>query len=279
MWFLQPIDWTAAAYVVAVYAGLLLLMGLAMVVPLALGKRDGFYKRYRSASTDVQDGSKQKSEPLLSDEGTVDWFRVLEMEMGAHIIVWGWFVAAALVAGGDAQTICICQIVVVLFLVRYFCKVDAKVCAVAGFVFLVMLCYFGFMPLPAPPSIAGELATIWVLFHFVLTVSVGIMFIAGKAGKLYEDQPLAKQMLSVGAGTPVYERELLMGITLLGIGFADISAAITGAAMNLCVMAGPSLFVTGGVHYVILGDTKNGKTNFAFAVFFVCIGFVAHAIQ
>lgn len=266
MWFLQPIDWTAAAYVVAVYAGLLLLMGLAMVVPLALGKRDGFYKRLRS-------------EPVLSDEGNVDWFRVLEMEMGAHIIVWGWFVSAALAAGGDAQTICFCQIVPVLFLVSYFCKVDAKVWAVAGFVFLVILCFFGFMPLPAPPSIALELATIWVLFHFVLTVLVGIMFIAEKAGKLYEDQPLSKQMLSVGAGTPVYERELLMGITLLGIGFADISAAITGAAMNLCVMAGPSLFVTGGVHYVILGDKKNGKTNFTFAVFFVCIGFVAHAIQ
>merc|ERR1711907_223162 len=115
--------------------------------------------------------------------------------------------------------------------------------------------------------------------HSVLVLLFGIVFVAGKAQKMYEDQPLAKQMMSVGVGTPVYERELLMGITLLGIGFADISAAITGAAMNLCVIAGPSLFVTGGVHYAITRDKKNGKTNFAFAVFFVCIGFVAHAIQ
>ena len=41
-----------------------------------------------------------RSEPLLPDEGTVDWLRVLEMEMGAHIIVWGWFELAALVCLG-----------------------------------------------------------------------------------------------------------------------------------------------------------------------------------
>jgi hypothetical protein len=266
MWFLQPIDWTAAAYLVAAYAGLLLLTGLALVVPLALGNRDGFYKRYRS-------------EPLLPDEGTVDWLRVLEMEMGAHIIVWGWFVASALAAGGDAQIICICQIIPMLFLVCYFCKVDSKVCAVSGFVFLVMLCYFGFMAVPAPPFVAGKLAPIWVLLHGVMLLLIASIFVTGKAEKMYKDQPAAKQMLSAGVGTPVYERELLMGITLLGIGFSDVSAAITGAAMNLCVIAGPSLFVTGGVHYAIQGDKENGKTNFAFAVVFVCIGFVAHAIQ
>jgi hypothetical protein len=268
MWFLQPIDWTAAAYLVAAYAGLLLLTGLALVVPLALGKRNGFYKR-------------NPSEPLLPDEGTVDWLRVLEMEMGSHIFVWGWFAAAALAAGGDAQTICMCQIIPMLFLVRYFCKVGEKVCAVAGFVFLMMLCYFGFAPVPAPPSIAGTLAPVWVLFHSVLVLLFASMLVTGKTEKMYEDQPggSAKRMMSVGVGTPVYERELLLAITLLGLGFADISAAITGAAMNLCVIAGPSLFVTGGVHYAIQGDKKNGKTNFAFSVAFVCIGFVAHAIQ
>jgi len=268
MWVLQPIEWTAAAYLVAAYAGLLLLIGLALVVPLALGNRDGFYKRYRGES-------------LLPEEGTVDWFRVLEMETGAHIIIWGWFVAASLAAGGDAQTICICQIIPMLFLVRYFCKVDEKVCAVAGFVFLMMLCYFGFVPVPAPPSIEGKLAPIWVLFNSVMLLLIASMLVTGKTEKMYEDQPggSAKRMMSVGAGTPVYERELLTGITLLGMGFADISAAITGAAMNFCVMAGPSGFVIGVVHYAIQGDKKNGKTNFAVSVFFTCIGFVAHAIQ
>jgi len=266
MWVLQPIEWTAAAYLVAAYAGLLLLIGLALVVPLALGNRDGFYKRYRGES-------------LLPEEGTVDWFRVLEMETGAHIIIWGWFVAASLAAGGDAQTICICQSIPMLCLVSYFCKVGEKVCAVAGFVFLMMMCYFGFVPMPAPPSIAGTLAPIWVLFHSVLVLLFASMLVAGKTEKIYEDQPQTKQMMSAGVGTPVYERELLWGITLLGLGFADIPAAITGAAMNFCVIAGPSLFVTGGVHYAIQGDKKNGKTNFAFSVAFVCIGFVAHAIQ
>jgi len=268
MWFLQPIDLTAAAYLAAAYAGLLLLMGLALVVPQALGSRDGFYKRYNG-------------EPLLPNEGTVDWFRVLEMEIGAHIIVWGWFVAAALAAGGDAQTICICQTIPMLFLVFYFCKVDAKVCAVAGFVFLMMLCYFGFVPVPAPLSIEGKLAPIWLLFNSIMLLLVASMLVTGKTEKMYEDQPSgsAKRMMSVGAGTPVYERELLTGITLLGMGFADISAAITGAAMNFCVMAGPSGFLIGVVHYAIQGDKKNGKTNFAISVFFTCIGFVAHAIQ
>merc|ERR1712078_296799 len=156
-----------------------------------------------------------------------------------------------------------------LFMVFYFCKVDAKVCAVAGFVFLMMLCYFGFVPVPAPPSIEGKLAPIWVLFNSVMLLLIASMLVTGKTEKMYEDQPggSAKRMMSVGVGTPVYERELLTGITLLGMGFTDISAAITGAAMNFCVMAGPSGFVIGVVHYAIQGDKKNGKTNFAVSVF------------
>merc|ERR1719265_2484304 len=129
----------------------------------------------------------------------------------------------------------------------------------------MMLCYFGFVPAPAPPSVAAKLAPIWVLLHGVMVLLVASMFVRGKAEKMYEDQPLTKQFLSAGAGTPVYERELLLGITLLGIGFVDVSAAITGAAMNLCVIAGPAFFVTGGVHYAITGDKKNGKNNFATA--------------
>merc|ERR1711937_784544 len=103
-------------------------------------------------------------------------------------------------AGGDAQIICICQIIPMLFLVRYFCKVEAKVCAVAGFVFLVMLCYFGFMPVPAPPSVAGKLAPIWVLLHSVLVLLFASMLITAKSEKIYEEQPATKQMRGAGVG-------------------------------------------------------------------------------
>ena len=42
---------------------------------------------------------------------------------------------------------------------------------------------------------------------------VASMLVTGKTEKMYEDQPSgsAKRMMSVGAGTPVYERELLTG--------------------------------------------------------------------
>merc|ERR1712176_419755 len=115
--------------------------------------------------------------------------------------------------------------------------------------------------------------------HSVLVLLFAIMYVTGNAEKIYEEQPETMKMMCAGTGTPVYERELLMGITLLGLACADISAAIIGAAINLCVIAGPSLFVTGGVHYAIQGDKKNGMTNFMFSVAFVCVGFLAHAIQ
>jgi hypothetical protein len=263
MWFLQPIEWTTPAYVVASYAGLLILTGLVLLVPLAFGKRDGFYKSYA---------------PVLSDEGAVDLLRILEMEMGAHFIVWGWSAVGALMAGGNAQTICICQLAPLLFLVRYFCTVDAKFCGVSGVVFVLTLGYCGFVPMPAPPSVAGELALIFGLLQGAVILLVALSFIAGKAAKLYEDQPLTKQFMSDG-DTPVYERELLMGTTLLGIGFGVISASVTGAAINFCVIAGPAYFVTGGVHWIGSGDKKNAMNNFVIAVVYLCIGFVAHAIQ
>lgn len=200
------------------------------------------------------------------------------MEVGALLIVWGGFTAAALTAGGGAQTICIVQTTPMIFLVRYFCKVNAKVCAVVGFVFVLMLCYFGFVPLPAPPSVALKLAPIFLLLHSAMMSLVALLFIAGTPDKIYEEQPLTKQMISDG-DTPVYERELLIGTILLGTGFAGISAAATGAAMNFCVIAGPAFFVTGGVHWFGLGDKKNAKNNFIVSVIYVCIGFVAHAIQ
>jgi len=266
MWFLQPIEWTTPAYLVAAYAGLLLFTGLVLLVPLALGKRDGFYKGYCY-------------DPLVSDEQTVASLRILEMEMGAHLIAWGLCAAAALMAGGGAQTICMCQLGPMFFLVRYFCKVGAKVCAVSGLVFVLMLGYCGFVPMPAPSSVALELALIFVLLHSALMLLVALSFLAGKAEKLYEDQPLTKQFMSDGADTPVYERELLLGTTLLGIGCAGISASVTGSAINFCVIAGPAYLVTGGVHWIGSGDKKNAMNNFVVAVVYVCIGFIAHLIQ
>lgn len=273
MWFLQSIELTTNAYLVASYAGLLVLTGLVLLVPLALGKRDGFYKSYLYPV----------SNPLLvPDEGRVEGLRILEMEMGAHLIAWGWCAGAALIAGGSAQTICIGQLAPMLFLVFYFYKVDAKVCVVLSFVFVLMMGYCGFVPMPASPSVALELALIFLLLHSTMVSCIAVPFLAGKVEawipKMYEDQPKTKEFLYDG-DTPVYERELLIGITLIGIGFAAISAAVTGAAIIFCVIAGPAYFVTGGVHLIGTGDKKNAMNNFVIAVVYVCIGFAAHAIQ
>lgn len=269
MWFLQPIEFTTNAYLVAAMAGLLVLTGLILLVPLALGKRDGFYYRYVILLSD---------EGKVPDEVTVGGLRILEMEMGAHLIAWGWATAAALLAGGNAQMICIGQLAPMLFLVQYFYKVDAKVCAVSGFVFVVMMGYCGVVPLPASPSVACELALIFVLLHSALVLPFGLVFLAGKADKLYEAQPATKEFMFDG-DAPIYERELLLGTTLLGIVFANIPAAVTGAATNYCVITAPAYLVTGGVHWIGSGDKKNAMNNIVVAVIYVCIGFVAHAIQ
>lgn len=265
MWF-QPVEWTPAAYAVVVYSGLLILTGLVLLVPLLFGKKDGYYKAYY-----------EKNEPLLGDEAETAQLRVLEMEMGAHLIMWGWTVMGALVAGADAQFTCICQVFAMPALINYFFKVDHKLCAVGGLICVVLFCYVGFTPMLTWPSVAWQPAAIWLFFHQIIVLLVGIAFLNGTAEKMYESQPLTKEFMSKG-GSLVREREILLGATLVGVALAEI-ASFANAAMNFCLMFGPSGIICGGVHWLGSGDKKNAINVFALSSIMFCFGLFPRVLE
>jgi hypothetical protein len=252
-----------------VYSGLLVLTGLVLLVPLALGKKHGYYKAYY-----------EKNEPLLggdSDEAETEQLRVLEMEIGAHLILWGWTVMGALVAGADAQITCICQLFAMLAVINYFSKVDQKLCAIGTIIFIALFCYVGFVPMPTWPSVAWQPAVIWLVFHQVIGLFVGIAFLMGNAEKMYESQPLTKEFMSIG-GFLVRERETLLGATLVGMVLAE-TASFANASMNFCVVFAPSGIVVGGVHWIGSGDKKNAINVFVVSLITLCFGLFPRVLE
>lgn len=269
MWF-QPVEWTPAACAVIVYSGLLVLTGLVLLVPLALGKKDGYYKAYY-----------EKNEPLLEAEmgaqAETEKLRMLEMEVGAHLIMWGWTVAGALVAGADAQIICICQILAMLALINYFVKVDHKLCALGGLIFIVLFSCVGLVPMPTWPSVAWQPAAIWLVFHQVMLSLLGVMFLTGNTEKHYESYPSTKEFMFKG-GSSVHEREILLGATLIGTVLAE-TASFAHAALNFCLIFGPCGVVLGGVHWIGLGDKKNAINVFVLSSIMFCFGLFPRLLE
>jgi len=249
-----------------VYSILLVVTGLVLLLPLAIGKKDGYYKAYYA-----------KSEPLLGDEVETEQLRVLEMEMGAHLIMWGWTVVGALVAGANAQITCMFQAFAMLALINYFFKVDHKLCALGSLMFMVLFCYVGFMPMPAWPSVAWQPAVIWLVFHQVICLLVGIALLTGNAEKLYEGQPLTKEFMSKG-GSLVREREILLGATMVGMVFAE-TASLANAAMNFCLVFAPSGIVVGAVHWIGSGDKKNAINVFIVSSITLCFGLFPRVLE
>jgi hypothetical protein len=215
--------------------------------------------------------------PHLIDEAETKHLRVLEMEMGAHLILWGWTVMGALVAGADAQITCICQVLPMLVLINYFFKLDYKLCAIGSLIFIMLFCYVGFAPMPTWPSVAWQPTVVWLVFHQVMILLVGIAFLTGSAEKMYEDQPCTKEFMSKD-GSLVREREILLGATLLGTGFAE-SASLANAAMNFCLIFGPCGIVVGGVHWIGSGDKKNAINVFVVSSIMFCFGLFPRLLE
>jgi hypothetical protein len=263
----QPVEWSPAAYCVAVQAGLALLVALMLMVPTALGSKKGFYQSYYQRQQD------QKDYALLSDE-TESTLRIAEMEIGSHNFYWSISLIAALVAGGGsgAQTICVFQLPSMLALVFYFVKESVKGYAVAGSAFALMLCYFGFLPTPLFPPVVWQPAAVWVAFQSVLVVLTAMAFLTGKTDALYDAQPLTKLFMN-------RDREVLMGTQLLGAGLGGVAAFITNAAENYCLLIPLALFVTGAIHWIGSGDKKNAMTNWIIMLVFACFGLYPHMLQ
>merc|ERR1712167_34079 len=115
------------------------------------------------------------------------------------------------------------------------------------------------------------------VFHQVMALLVGIALLIGNAEKMYESQPLTKEFMSKG-GSLVREREILLGTTLVGIVLAA-TASFANAAMNYCLLWGPSGIVVGGVHWIGSGDKKNAINNFVLSLIMFCFGLFPRVLE
>merc|ERR1712014_409232 len=105
---------------------------------MALGKRDGWYRAYYQKNTSLYENLAKSLEDLAPWQ--------LEIEVGNHFLHWGMSTMALLMAGGEAQIICLLEMVPMLALVVYFFRCDEKVYAIISSAFVGALCYFGAYP-------------------------------------------------------------------------------------------------------------------------------------
>jgi len=263
MWF-QPIEWTAAACVVAFQGCMTVLVGLMLFVPSSLGKKDGWYKAYYQKNAALYERLTEVSADILP---------ALEIEIGAHMIIWGICTMAALMAGGGAQIICILELAPMLPLILYFFRINEKVYAVVSSAFVLVFCYFGFLPTPMAPSVEWQAAGIFMALYSAIVLLTGICFLVGKTEDVYKSQPLTKTWCSSR------EREILVGITLVGVAVAGVGATITNVASNYCLLATPGPLVTGIGHWISTGDKKNAMTSWVFMLLFLCFGLFPRVMQ
>jgi len=263
MWF-QPIEWTAAACVVTFQGCVTVLVGVMLFVPSALGKKDGWYKAYY-----------QKNAALYGSVADVsaDILPKLEIEIGAHISMWGICTMAVLMAGVEAQIMCILELAPMLALILYFFRVNEKVYAIVSAAFVCVLCYFGFLPTPTAPSVQWQAAGIFIALHSVLCLLPGICFLVGKTEDIYKSQP------ETAAWFSNREREILLGTTLVGVTAAGVGATITNVASNYCLLATPGLLVIGIGHWISTGDKKQAKPSLVFMLLFLCFGIFPRVMQ
>jgi hypothetical protein len=227
-----------------------------LLLPTALGKKGGFYKSYYE---------KNKYELLPEDE---KYLPAIEMEAGSHIIMWAWVTFAALIAGaGDVQILCILEQGPVLLLLFYFFRVNEKVYGIIGIPFLLLLGYFGFSPTPTLPSVSWGPASILLALLLIMIVPLAISMLVGRAEKFYESQPLTKELIN-----GKWERELLIGTTLVGLVAGHITAIITNCAQNYVLLCAPCFIVTGGTHLLSVGDKDNANNSFVVGIIFVGFG-------
>merc|ERR1711907_338534 len=97
----------------------------------------------------------------------------------------------------------------------------------------------------------------------------------GYSGKMLESYPAVAALFSC------YERELLLGVTLLGVASACVGATITNAnvACNFCLLAAPGPLLCGISKYLSCGDTKAAIADSAFTPIMLCFGLFPRVMQ
>jgi hypothetical protein len=269
----QSMEWTPAAHVLALVAGMLALSGLMLMFPCLTRC---FYK----VEPHTQKVCKN---------------RLFELSYGAHILYWSCAIVGGLVAGG-AQVTCILLLPSMLVWTGYHYSASSKPHAVMSFIFAVALAYFGFVPFPTMQALRWTPAAIFLTMQTALTLLAALPFLIG--GKVmdaqYEQKPWIKDLFcdddvddasdpegllsDVGASekTNSYRRsrEIALGAQLMGAGCCQLGAIISGGAQDMCLLAALPLIITGYCHW-LQREFEGEKATAIFSWFIVAamVGF------
>merc|ERR1711959_653000 len=122
--------------------------------------------------------------------------------------------------------------------------------------FMVVLAYFGFAPLPEVNTIEWTPAAILMTIYGGLVVVTGMLLAVGRADVIYENEPHTKAVMS-------RRGELQGGACLLGWGVGIWAATIAGGAQDMCILYLPGMLAATYCHYS-QGGTKNVMVNVVF---------------
>merc|ERR1712194_23476 len=141
----------------------------------------------------------------------------------------------ALIAGG-AQLMCIIQLIPMISATYYhYVSADFGSCVGVNAIMMVALAYFGFyVPLPEIEAIEWTPAAILMAIYGGLIALTGVLLIAGKADKIYEQEPHTKAIMS-------RRGELQAGSCMLGWGAGVWGATIAGGAQAMCGLYLPGM--------------------------------------
>jgi hypothetical protein len=238
----QSMEWTPAAHVLALVAGMLALSGFMLIFPCLASC---FYK----VEPHTQKVCKN---------------RLFELAYGAHILYWSCAIVGGLVAGG-AQVTCILLLPSMLIWTYYHYIASSKPHAVMSFVLAVALAYFGFVPLPTMHALIWTPAAIFLTMQTALVLLSALPFLIG--GKImdaqYEQKPWVKELfcdkpegllsdVDASENTHSYRRarEISLGAQLMGAGCCQLGAIISGGAQNMCLLLALPLIITGYCHWL-----------------------------
>merc|ERR1719487_160393 len=239
---MQSMEWTPAACLLALIAGMTLLSSLMLMFPCL---RSCFYK----VAPHFQELF--KSNPIY------------EFDHGSHVLLWGLSMVAGLVAG--AQVTCILLLPSMLQWAYFHYVAGSTPYAILNLALTVALAYFGFVPFPTVPPLEWTPAAIYVTIITFLTFLAPIqLLVGGKTADAFFDQKhyLKKQFFDdsegllsdVGSGEKAKNyrraRELAWGGHLLGSGCCMAAAIISGGAQDLCLLAALPCATNGYCHWV-----------------------------
>jgi len=253
---MQSMEWTPAARLLALIAGMLTLSSSMLLFPCLTSC---FYK----VEPHTQKVFKKR--------------RIYELGHGSHILTWSLTMVAGLIAG--AQVTCILLLPSMLAWMCFHFSAGGIPHAVLNFALTAALAYFGFVPFPMVPPLEWTPAAIWMAIMALLTVLAALPALVGgkTTDSQYEQTPYLKEQfcddpegllsdVDSGEKAKSYRRarELAWGAHLLGAGCCMAAAIISGGAQDLCLLAALPMTTNGYCHWLRREEHEQEKKGAIF---------------